>query len=92
MKSYTIKKLIKKIISFVIIGLLFAGCDWAMDNLDVRNGTKYIVTSKRKKVGDFHYTYHLIKDRGMFYDYLYIDTTEFNVGDTLVLTIKRQSK
>ena len=81
--------MIKKIIPFVIIGLLFARCEMAMDRLDVRNGTKYIVTSKKEEVDDYHYTYRLIKEGDKFYDYYYIDTTEFNVGDTLVLIIKK---
>lgn len=66
------------------------GCDVAMDQLDVTNGTKYIVTSKKKKVGDYHYTYRLIKEGDRFYDYHYIDTTAFNVGDTLVLSISKK--
>ena len=79
----------KKIILVAFTLLVFAGCDVAMDQLDVTNGAKYIVTSKKKKVGDFYYTYHLIKEGDRFYDYHYIDTTEFNVGDTLVLAIKK---
>ena len=82
----------KKILLFLFTVLLFAGCDVAMDQLDVTNGSKYIVTSKKKKVGDYHYTYRLIKEGDRFYDYHYMDTTAFNVGDTLVLTIRKQNK
>ena len=82
----------KKLILFAFAILVFVGCDMAMDGLDVTNGSKYIVTSKKKKVEDLHYTYHLIKEGDRFYDYQYIDTTEFNVGDTLVLTIKKVNK
>lgn len=78
----------KKLILFVFTLLVFASCDIAMDRLDVTNGTKYIVTSKKKKVGDF-YRYHLIKEGDRFYDYHYKDTAAFNVGDTLVLNIKK---
>ena len=79
----------KKIILFVFMLLVFAGCDVAMERLDVANGAKYIVTSKKKKVDDYYYTYHLIKEGGdKWYIYHYIDTTNFNIGDTLVLNIK----
>ena len=84
--------MVKKIILLIFALLLFVRCDVAMDQLDVRNGAKYIVTSKKKKVGDFHYKYRLIKEGHSFYDYHYIDTTDFNVGDTLVLTIKKVNK
>ena len=80
----------KKFILFIFTLLLFVGCDVAMDQLDVRNGAKYIVTSKKKKVDDFCYTYHLIKEGdNKFYDYQYKDTANYNVGDTLVLTIQK---
>ena len=80
----------KKFILFAFTLLVFTSCDFAMDRLDVTNGTKYIVTSKTKKVGDFHYTYHLIKEGDRFYDYHYKDTAAFNVGDTLVLKITKK--
>ena len=83
--------MIKKIILLIFALLLFVRCDIAMDQLD-GNGVKYIVISKKKKVGDYHYTYRLIKEGDRFYDYNYIDTTDFNIGDTLILTIKRISK
>jgi uncharacterized protein YxeA len=51
----------KKIISLIFIVLLVAGCNMAMDGLDVDNGTKYIVTSKTKKAKEPYYTYRLIK-------------------------------
>ena len=79
----------KKMILFVFTLLVLIGCDVAMDQLDVRNGAKYIVTSKKKKVDDFCYTYHLIKEGDRWYDYHYIDTADFNIGDTLVLTIQK---
>ena len=63
-----------------------------MDRLDVTNGCKYIVTSKMKKASDYYYTYNLIKEGDKFYDYHYEDTTAFDVGDTLVLTIKKIDK
>lgn len=80
----------KKILLFLFATLLFVGCDVAMDQLDVTNGTKYIVVSKKKKAGDYHYTYRLIKEGDRFYDYHYMDTTAFNVGDTLVLRISKK--
>jgi hypothetical protein len=63
----------------------------AMDTLDVVSGTKYIITTKKKEASDFYYTYHIIKEGDTFYDYYYTDTTDFNVGDTLILTIKKVS-
>ena len=68
--------------------LVFVGCDVTMCKLDVTNGSKCIVISKKKKVDDFYYTYHLIKEGNKWYNYHYIDTTNFNIEDTLVLNIK----
>lgn len=81
----------KNFILLIFTLLLFAGCDMAMESLDVTNGTKYIVTSKKKKAGDYHYTYHIIKEGVNWYNYYYTDTAEFNVGDTLILTIRKVS-
>ena len=80
----------KKFIILVFSILIFASCDWAMDSLDLVSGTKYIVTSKKKR--DFYYTYHIIKEGDTFYDYHYKDTANYNVGDTLILTIKKMYK
>ena len=82
----------KKIILLIFALLLFVRCNIAMDRLGGTSGTKYVVTSKKKKVGEFYYTYHLIREGDRFYDYLYIDTADFNIGDTLVLTIKKVNK
>ena len=82
----------KKSIIFLFFILLLIGCDVAIDRLDVTNGIRYIVTSKRKDVNDYHYAYHLVKVGDKWYDYHYIDTANFNVGDTLVLTIKVKGK
>ncbi len=84
--------MIKKFIILVFSILIFAGCDWAMESLGVISGTKYIVTSKKKKASDFYYTYHIIKEGDTFYDYHYEDTANYNVGDTLILTIKKIEK
>ena len=79
----------KKFILIVFSILVFAGCDLAMESLNVVSGTKYIITSKKKNTSDFYYEYHIIKERGTFYDYYYKDTSNYNVGDTLILTIKK---
>ena len=84
--------MIKKFILFAFIPLVFVGCDMAMDQLNVTNGSKYIVTSKMEKCDDYCYTYRLIKEGDRFYDYYYEDTTAFDVGDTLVLSIKKIDK
>ena len=60
----------------------------AMDSLDIVNGSKFIVKSKTKK--EQTYLYRLIKiDDNSWYDYHYRDTTNFEVGDTLVITVGR---
>lgn len=82
--------MVRKIILFALTFLAFAGCDMAMEGLGVTNGSKYIVTSKKKKSGDYHYTYRIIKVGDKWYDYEYTDTTDFNVGDTLVLSISKK--
>lgn len=84
--------MIKKFILFTFIFLVFVGCNMAFDKLDVTNGGKYIVTSKMKKDDNYCYKYRLIKEGDKFYDYYYEDTTDFNVGDTLVLNIKKIDK
>ena len=81
----------KIFILLVFLILVFTGCDMAMESLDATNGTKYVVTSKEKNAGDYHYTYHIIKVEDKWYDYYYTDTTDFNVGDTLIITIKKVS-
>ena len=82
----------KKFILFVFLILMFVGCNMAIDGLDVDNGTKYIVTSKTKKAKEPYYMYRLIKlGDYTWYDYEYKDTTNFEIGDTLILTIKKVS-
>ena len=80
----------KKIILLALIALMMVGCgnNMALDGLDIVNGTKYVVTLKSKKPKEF--TYNLIKVGGMdWYDYSYSDTTDFNIGDTLVITVEK---
>ena len=60
-----------------------------MDSLKVRTNTEYIVADKTKNIEDFHYRY-LVNKVGDDVLYSYIDTVNFNVGDTLVLTIRRK--
>ncbi len=83
---------IKKIILLVLI-VLMIGCgdNMAIETLNIVNGTKYVVTLKSKKPKKF--TYNLVKVGGMdWYDYSYSDTANYNVGDTLILTIKKIEK
>lgn len=81
---------IKKLILLTFITLLTVGCNMAIDGLNVDNGTKYIVTSKAKKAKEPYYMYRLIKlGDYTWYDYEYKDTTNFEIGDTLILTIKK---
>ena len=80
---------IKKIILLALAALMIVGCgNMPLDGLDIVNGTKYVVTLKSKKPKEF--TYNLIKVGGMdWYDYSYSDTRDFNIGDTLVITVER---
>jgi predicted small secreted protein len=81
---------IKKIILLALIAFVMVGCgnNMALEGLDIVNGTKYVVTLKSKKPKEF--TYNLIKVGGMdWYDYSYSDTTDFNIGDTLVITVEK---
>lgn len=84
--------IIKKIILLALTALVIVGCgnNMALEDLNIVNGTKYVVTLKSKKPKEF--TYNLIKVGGMdWYDYSYSDTTDFNIGDTLVITVSRIS-
>jgi hypothetical protein len=86
MTMATIKKLI--LLSLTALMMVECGNNMAIQCLDIVNGTKYVVTLKSKKPKKF--TYNLIKVGGMdWYDYSYSDTTDFNVGDTLVITVER---
>ena len=81
---------IKKIIILALIVLMMVGCanNMALEGLDIVNGTKYVVTLKSIEPKKF--TYNLIKVSGMdWYDYSYSDTTDFNIGDTLVITVEK---
>lgn len=76
----------KKIILLALSALMIVGCNMAMDSLDIVNGSKFIVTSKTKK--EQTYLYRLIKVGDFsWYDYHYSDTTNFEVGDTLTITV-----
>lgn len=83
----------KKFMLLLLSILVMVGCgdNMAIDGLDIVNGTRYVVTLKSKKPKKF--TYNLIKVGGMdWYDYSYSDTTDYNIGDTLVITVSRVSK
>ena len=80
----------KRLILLALTVLMMVGCgnNMALEGLDIVNGTKYVVTLKSKKPKKF--TYNLIKVDGVdWYDYSYSDTTDFNIGDTLVITVER---
>lgn len=78
----------KKVILLALTALMMVGCNMAMDSLDIANGSKFIVKSKTKK--EQAYLYRLIEVGGdSWYDYHYKDTTNFNVGDTIVITVRR---
>ena len=66
------------------------GCNIPMDELNTSGGDKYIISSKTKKSNESFYRYRLIKFGGSkYYDYLYKDSTNFSVGDTIIITSRR---
>ncbi len=75
----------KKIILAALTAFIMAGCDMAMDTLRTVNGSKFVV--KSKTIGDQTYLYRLIRVDDTRYDYNYRDTTNFDVGDTLIITV-----
>ena len=79
----------KNIILLALTALMIVGCDMAMDSLGVLNGAKYVVKSKQAGKDNYGYSYRLVKIEDTWYDYHYIDTADFNVGDTIVITVKR---
>ena len=79
----------KKLILLALTALMVVGCNMAMDGLDIVNGSKYVVKGKRVDRNPYGYIYNLVKAGDSWYDYQYKDTTDFNVGDTLVITVRR---
>lgn len=79
----------KKLVFLAFVTLLLVGCGMAMDGLDVSNGTEYVVTGKRVSKDGYGYLYNLVKVGDTWYDYAYKDTANFNVGDTIVITVRR---
>ena len=80
----------KNIILLFFIILTIFGCKKIpMGPIHVRTNAKYIVVDKTKNIEDFHYRY-LVAEVGDDVLYSYSDTVNFNVGDTLVITIKKK--
>lgn len=81
----------KKIILLVFIILTISGCKKIATggSLKVRTNAEYIVIDKTKNIKDFHYRY-LVAEASDDISYLYEDTINFNVGDTLILIVKRK--
>lgn len=76
----------KKIILLALTTLMMVGCNMAMDSLDIVNGSKFIVKSKTRE--EQTYWYRLVKVGDVsWYDYHYVDTINFEVGDTLTITV-----
>jgi hypothetical protein len=65
------------------------GCNMAIDTLDVINGTEYVVKVKKVSRDNYGYSYRLVKVGDTWYDYHYKDTANFNVGDTIVIIVRR---
>jgi hypothetical protein len=82
----------KKIILLALTALMMVGCDMAMDGLNTSGGDKFIISSKTRKSNESFYRYRLIKFGGPeYYDYLYKDSTNFSVGDTIIITARKVS-
>lgn len=80
----------KKIILLALTTLMMVGCDMPIDEINASGGDKYIISSKTKKANESFYRYRLVKFGGSeYYDYLYKDSTNFNVGDTIIITARR---
>ena len=77
----------KKIILLALTTLMMVGCNVAMDSLRITNGSKFIVISKTKEKQT--YLYRLIEVGDSWYDYNYRDTTNFEVGDTLIINVSK---
>ena len=71
------------------MALIIAGCNIPVDGLYVTNGSKFVVTSKKKNDSVYLYSIVRVGDTRKWYDYGYEDTTDFNVGDTLVVRITK---
>ena len=78
----------KKIILLALTALMM-GCNMAMDKLDVVNGTEYVVKAKKVSRDNYGYIYNLVKVGDSWYDYYYKDTADYNVGDTIVIIVRR---
>lgn len=82
----------KKLILLALTALMVVGCDMPMDGINISGGDKYIISSKTKKANESFYRYRVIKFGGPeFYDYLYKDSTNFSVGDTIIITARKVS-
>ena len=79
----------KKLILLALTALMMVGCDIAMESLDISNGTKFVVKAKRVSKDNYGYSYKLVKTGDSWYDYAYKDTADFNIGDTIVITVRR---
>ena len=82
----------KKLILLALTALMMVGCNMAMDSLNTSGGDKYIIYSKTRKSNESFYRYILIKFGGPeYYSYLYKDSTDFSVGDTIIITARKVS-
>ena len=65
------------------------GCNTAIEGLYIINGTEYVVKAKSVDKNNYGYIYNLVKVGDSWYDYHYEDIADFNVGDTIVITVRR---
>ena len=79
----------KKIILLALTALVMVGCNTAIEGLYIINGTEYVVKAKSVDRNNYGYIYNLVKVGDSWYDYHYEDIADFNVGDTIVITVRR---
>ena len=66
------------------------GCNTAIEGLYIINGTEYVVKAKSVDRNNYGYIYNLVKtEEYSWYNYRYKDIVDFNVGDTIVVTIRK---
>lgn len=79
-----------KRILFVLFIFLFIGCDMPMNEIDIKNNSKYIITSVKYRRTYYYYYLKDIKDLDAYFDqYGYKDTIKYNVGDTIIIKIAK---
>ena len=79
-----------KRILFILFIFLFIGCNMPMDSINIKNNSKYIVTSVKYNGTYYFYNLKDINDLDAWLDhYGYRDTIKYNIGDTIIIKINK---